>query len=177
MAEGSRYCHACGNNSATALKANLPAQRQSHALRNILIAFGAVIVGLVIISSIVRNGGGSGLSSILQFRHEPLTPSRFPVQAGQMQWYRFTLASSGRVVGRFEVSGGSGNDIEAVIASADQFENWRNGHPAGVLYQSGKATVGNLDVSLAAGTYFLAFNNQFSLFSSKSISSNIVLQH
>jgi hypothetical protein len=111
-------------------------------------------------------------------RRDPLTHSVFNVKASQMYFVRFVVAGSARVVGRFEASGGGGNDIEAVISDPDDFENKKNGHSARALYQSGQTTIGNINVPIIEpGTHYLAFNNQFSLFSDKAISASIVLYH
>jgi hypothetical protein len=57
--------------------------------------------------------------------------------------------------------------------------NWKNGHPARVLYQTEKiTTVGTINVPISQpGTYYLAFNNQFSILSDKTITGYIQLQH
>jgi hypothetical protein len=174
--DNSRYCLVCGKSPAATLKATAPVERKepeekSHTFRNILIGVVVVVVALVVISNL-RTSGVSGIS-----QREPLTPESFTVPAGQIQYYTFTLTGSGRVVGRFEASGGTGNDIEAVITDADNFENWKNGHQARVMYQSGKTTVGNINTLLGPGTYYLAFNNGFSVVTAKTITSSIVLNH
>ncbi len=76
--------------------------------------------------------------------------------------------------GNFTASGGSGNDIEAYVLSEADFVNWQNGHPSNTYYNSGKVTIGNISVSLPAnaGTYYLVFNNKFSLLSPKSVRVN-----
>jgi hypothetical protein len=83
-----------------------------------------------------------------------------------------------RVVGRFEAAGGSGNDIQAVLADGDNFENWKNGHAARVLYGTDKTTVGSIDVPIvSSGTYYLGLNNRFALLSAKTVSGAIDLQY
>jgi hypothetical protein len=79
-----------------------------------------------------------------------------------------------RVAGHFSVIGGFGNDIQAVIASDDEFQNWINGHQAHVFYSTPeRVTTGNIDVVLPPGRYVLAFNNRFSLFASKAVFAEI----
>ena len=39
------------------------------------------------------------------------------------------------ITGNFNASGGSGNDIQAIIADEMNFTNWINGHQAGVFVQ------------------------------------------
>ncbi len=87
--------------------------------------------------------------------------------------YRLQIADGmlqARVSGHFNASGGTGNDIEAVIATEDEFTNWINGHPANVFYSTqGKKTTDTFDVRLAPGTYILAFSNTFSAMSAKDV--------
>ncbi|HYL36187.1 MAG TPA: hypothetical protein VEV17_09775 [Bryobacteraceae bacterium] len=86
--------------------------------------------------------------------------------------------ASVRVAGSFHTSGGSGNDIEAVVADWGECENWVNGHPAPVLYASGKTTNAKVDVPLhQAGTYCLAFSNTMSLLSAKTVSGDVALRY
>jgi len=78
------------------------------------------------------------------------------------------------VVGHFSASGGAGNDIQAVLADEDEFQNWINGHPAKVLYSTDKVTIGKLDVGpLAPGRYVFALNNNFSAISDKYVLAEI----
>jgi len=88
-------------------------------------------------------------------------------------------ATNVKVKGHFTATGGSGNDIEVYLLSEDQFTNWNNGHPTPTFYNSGRVTVGDLDITLPnnAGTYYLVFANQFSLLSPKAVEENIVLTY
>lgn len=79
-----------------------------------------------------------------------------------------------RVTGHYSALGGGGNDIAAVIASEDEFQNWINGHQSRAAYASpGRVTTGKIDVMLAPGRYVLAFNNRFSLFTAKAVFAEI----
>jgi hypothetical protein len=57
--------------------------------------------------------------------------------------------------------------------------NWQNRHAAQAIYKSGKVTVGNFSFNLPqqAATYYLVFDNRFSLLSPKSIHINAVLTY
>ncbi len=80
--------------------------------------------------------------------------------------------------GRFTASGGSGNDVQVVLAAEDEHVNWKNGHVAKVLYSSGKITIGTLDVPISrSGIYYLAISNTFSAVSTKSVLSEVVLTY
>ena len=82
-----------------------------------------------------------------------------------------------RLSGKFNASGGSGNDIEVILASEDEFTNWINGHEAKVYYSGGRKTTDHFDVRLGPGTYILAFNNKFSLLTDKMVSGDINLNY
>jgi hypothetical protein len=80
-------------------------------------------------------------------------------------------ATSVLVHGNFTASGGLGNDVEVFLLSESDFVNWQNRHDAKTFYNSGKVTVGNLNVNLPAdaGTYYLVFSNRFGLLAQKSV--------
>jgi hypothetical protein len=104
-----------------------------------------------------------------------LTDASFTVSPSGYKYYEFSSSGS-HVSGRFKAQGGSGNDIQVFIFDGDGFENWKNHHSATTYYNSGKVTVGTIDAQLGSGTYFLVFDNTFSLFSNKAISSDIKIQ-
>jgi hypothetical protein len=146
-------------------------EKKSHALRNLLIVLGLAAAWYVFI---IRPGGGPPGETHV----EALTPSQFTVKAGSIYYVKFNVGRSARVAGRFEASGGQGNDVQVVVANADSFENWQNGHTTQVLYQTDKTTVGTLNVPITRpGTYYLGFNNKFSLFTDKTVSGQIQLYY
>lgn len=171
--DAARYCMSCGKSPETAFAPKIQAQtrakepeKQQHLRNGLLLLAVAFIVGAVF------------LRSTRQRHVEPLTPSAFTVKAGTIYYVKFNVLSPARLFGRFEASGGQGNDIQVVVATADGFENWQNGHQAPVLYQTDKTTVGTLNVSInTPGTYYLGFNNKFSLFADKQITASIQLSH
>lgn len=82
------------------------------------------------------------------------------------------------VSGDFITSGGSGNDIQAVITGESEYTNWINGHEAGVFWGThGRETTGMFNVKLKPGTYYLAFSNRFSPLSDKSVSLKVTLNY
>ena len=82
-----------------------------------------------------------------------------------------------RVVGSFRASGGSGNDIKAIIMDDMAYINWVNGHQVSVLYSSGQITAANINTAIIiSGKYHLVFSNGFSTFSSKSVSTRVDLE-
>jgi hypothetical protein len=173
--DNSRYCLVCGKSPTATIKKEPTPERKSDTVRNV--ALGVIgLLSLYVIAVLVANANRGALRAAQQ--QDPLTPSVFTVAAGQMYYVPFSVNGPARVVGRFQASGGGGNDIQAVVMDADNFENWKNGHPARAFYQSEKTTVGNINVPVnQAGSYYLAFNNRFSLISAKTITANVLLYH
>jgi hypothetical protein len=79
----------------------------------------------------------------------------------------------GRIVGRFEAQGGTGNDIELYIMDEDSFTNWKNGHASEYYYQSGRRTVGEFNVGVAAGNFYIVLSNTFSSSTPKAVTLTI----
>lgn len=103
-----------------------------------------------------------------------LTPSTFTMGAESKQ---FQFRSSGQhVFGHFKAEGMSRNNIRVLILDEDGFANWRNGRTVRMFYDSGKVTVGKIDVRLKPGTYYLVFDNSFSGLSNKTITSDLQIQ-
>jgi hypothetical protein len=103
------------------------------------------------------------------------------VAANQMKWANFTVpegATSTQISGEFHAFGGAGNDIQIVLTDAFDFENWKNGHPTRLFYNSDKVTNGVVAVQdLQPGQYALAFDNRFSAFSRKELTGEITLTY
>ena len=103
------------------------------------------------------------------------------IGAGQIMFYTVTVPDDayqgkGYIHGDFHAFGGQGNDIWVTLSTPSDFENWKNGHEALLLYNSGKTTNGELDVQgLPVGSYILAFDNRFSAFSRKEVTGTIQL--
>lgn len=113
---------------------------------------------------------------VLKTQSYPVTVSAFIVDAGSYRYWEIKVDQSMlnfRVQGRFTVSGGSGNDIYAFMTDADGFINFKNKNRYLVWYESGKVTVGNIDVQLSPKTYYLVFSNQMAWISNKAISAEI----
>ena len=81
------------------------------------------------------------------------------------------------VTGHFLALGGSRNDIEVLLSEEKEFGKWMDGQRAKVYYQSGRATSGDIDAKLPPfdATYYLCFNNRFSVLSAKTINADISL--
>jgi hypothetical protein len=101
----------------------------------------------------------------------------FTVEPGHYRYFPFTVEDRATVAGRFRAQGGSGNDIEVYILDEDGFENYRNGHRVQTYYNSGRVTVGTINVALGSGSYYLVFNNSFSTVSNKAVNARVELQY
>jgi hypothetical protein len=84
-----------------------------------------------------------------------------------------------RVQGHYTATGGTGNDIEVYLLNQDQFTNWQNGHPTPTFYNGGRVTVGDIDATLPneEGTYYLVFNNKFSMLTPKAVQETITMTY
>lgn len=111
-------------------------------------------------------------------RQQRLTPPTFVVAPGRYSFFPIVGSNRDlRVYGDFRAAGGSGNNIDVFILDADGFENFRNGNRSNTYYNSGRATVGNINVRLRPGNYYLVFNNGFSTISNKAITANIFVEN
>lgn len=96
------------------------------------------------------------------------------VNADSYAWYTFTVPPGANTVvvnGHFTATGGSGNDIEVYILNEDGFVNLKNGHATRTFYNSGKVTTAAIGAVLPnlPATYYLVFDNQFSLLTPKAV--------
>jgi hypothetical protein len=82
------------------------------------------------------------------------------------------------VEGWFHASGGAENDIEVFIAKEDDYNEWAQGRAIKPLYNTGRTTLGNINVGLSSSTerYHLVFNNIYST-SMKYIQAEIDLKY
>lgn len=113
---------------------------------------------------------------------EKLFSGQIVVRAGAHVYRRFTVDPTRmrdvRVVGSFRASGGSGNDIQAVLCEEAEWENWINGHKARVLYGTEKTTTGRVDALIVRpGIYYFAFSNTFSVMADKDVFAEIELRY
>lgn len=88
-------------------------------------------------------------------------------------------ASSVALLGNFTASGRGGNTIEAFVFSETDYVNWQNNQQADPFYSSGKVTMGTIDANLppGPGSYYLVFNNKFSVLAPKTIRLNAKLTY
>jgi len=111
-----------------------------------------------------------------------ITDGALTVDANAYSSYMFAVppgAKTVSVVGHFAATGGSGNDIIVFIVDEDGEANLKNGHPARMFYNSGQVTQGAISAHLPDSpvTYYLVFDNRFSLFTSKAVQVNAALNY
>ena len=148
-------------------------EHRKYRLWFLLAILAVVIVGAIILEN--RNSTSAPFAPSIRYvpATQKIATGQIVVRANGYVQYRFQITPdmrSAHVSGRFNASGGTGNDIEAVITTEDEFTNWINGHQARVFYTTqGRKTTDTFDVHLGPGAYYLAFNNRFSAFSSKEV--------
>jgi len=190
LPEGSQFCLQCGRplTADTIAYASLRPERKRPAVSVLGIV---AIVLLVVLAFMLWNwtqSVGPRLASRPPASYNPLAPALVPmssklftgqivVKAGSYIRNTFTVEpgmQSFHVVGHFNASGGTGNDIQVVLADEGEFQNWINGHQARVFYSTDKITDGKMDVGpLAPGRYVMAFSNKFSVFADKYVFAEI----
>jgi hypothetical protein len=142
----------------------------------------SLILGLIL--ALVVGCGPSTVprqpGQVLVLQTQNLVNGMITVPAGTYYAQPFSVTSrmqSVKVSGSFHASGGSGNDIETYILDDMAYTNWASGHQVNTFYNSGCVTVANIDAPLATpGTYYLVFNNRFSTFASKQVSTTVNLE-
>jgi hypothetical protein len=104
---------------------------------------------------------------------QKIATGQIVVRANGYVQYRITITPEmvePMITGSFNASGGSGNDIQAVIADEENYTNWINGHQAQAFWTTqGRQTTGNIEARLKPGMYYLAFSNKFSAFTAKQV--------
>ncbi len=116
----------------------------------------------------------------LSIKHLNLVNGTITVQAGSYYNVQFSVDTNVMkdvmVEGSFQASGGSGNDIDALVLNEMDFINWLNGHQVSPVYYSGKITIADINVPITkSGDYHLVFGNTFSVISSKNVSAQVDL--
>jgi len=189
VAADTMFCPSCGFNlksqpaPVTVMPLAQPApHRESHTARNVIIV--VVVVLLLVFVGIPFAFGlfGSSSGGLLPSQHTVnIVNGLITVGGHSYDDYEFTVpsgASSVRVSGPFTASGGGGNDINVYVMDQTDFTNWSNGHQASTYYNSGQVTTGTVSASLpGGGTYYLVYDNSFSLLSSKNVQTTVNLTY
>ena len=180
LTDDSRFCRKCGNRFGAK-----PSVRTSYIVALLLVFFG----GFALVTYFIRSDAKAtqqtkvSASSVPQQPTSPPQPQShsqsignkaFTVRAGSFQGWAFVVpdfAKQVRVQGRFTATGGARNDVEVYVLGKNEFTNWSNGNPTNTFYNSGRTTVGDVNVALpdGFGQYYLVFNNKFSLLTPKAV--------
>lgn len=177
--DDSKFCRKCGLSLTTERSARKPRRRMRR--MTVLSVLALVVVWAVAFVLIRANQvpaslrGLTGQHHIVQIGSSTVTVKNLG--------YAYTLfsvpprATNVSVTGHFSASGGTGNDIEVYVLTADGFVNFQNGHQAESYYSSGRVTQGTISANLPSGAaqYYLIFNNGFSLLSAKSVQTSVAL--
>lgn len=145
-----------------------------------IIAVIALLYAFKLMNQTSSNSGSSVFNLIPQERQVNLVNGSIIVKSAQWKYYSFNTLKSWRNIhlnGKFEASGGSGDDIRLLVMTKNDFTNFTNGHQAYSIYDSGKLTVSNLNVGLPSETqdWVIAFDNTFSTVTDKEVNADISL--
>lgn len=185
--EGSTFCLHCGKSVAPQAVVQPRASRKARWPLYLIALLAGIALVMVVASRLnyeptTTRSQTESSAPVLQPVTEKLFTGQVVVRAGGHVYRKFaidpTRMQDARVVGSFHASGGSGNDIQAVLTEESEFENWINGHQARVLYSTDKVTNGKFDVAITqAGTYYVAFSNAFSLLTDKDVFAEVDLRY
>jgi hypothetical protein len=186
LPDESLFCLKCGH---TLSGAAAPAPAKSKAGMRAFV--GTLVLGFLIAIIVWQNfsssnkANGSGpvapIPFIRQAHAQVLANSAITVQAASYVWYRFEVpagATNISVDGHFSAAGGVGNDIDVVVLADDAFVNFKNHHTVPTYYNTGKLTQSSINAVLpSGGTYYLVFNNEFSLITPKAVQFTATLHY
>jgi hypothetical protein len=163
---------------------------KNHPFLKVLLSASACIVALIIVVNLIPRSSLSPSTSKTDSSPSIMyVQEQQPVSSGSFQIAPLGISSlrivvtpemrQARLVGRFGVSGGMGNDIEAgITASESEHLNYINGHQArGVWFAPGQVTSETFDVSVPPGTYYLDLSNKFSILAAKTVSLDVSISY
>jgi hypothetical protein len=185
----SRFCRMCGDSYLVAPTAGGAAgARRAWPMSFQLSRVAFVVAGVLLLvgagyyyyshstSHSRRNEHTADLYDRLTKKQHNVPVSSEAVTINQLGYSYFKLdvpakASSVMLKGSFIASGGLGNTIEAFIFSDTDYVNWQNRHTVTPFYSSGRVTMGaiDLDLPVGAGSYYLVFDNKFSVQDQKTV--------
>jgi hypothetical protein len=179
------FCGKCGREMGPrVLVVEQPKKSGASPVFIILFVLLGGIALVLILGNISTASRGQNSNPVFQamFRHEsrPLYTGSHVIEPMHYQSLKFVITpqmKNARVSGRFQATGGSGNDLKALLTDEDGFLNYQNNHQARSYYSSGKVTADSIDVRLAPGTYYLVFDNSFSVISNKAFEANVNLEY
>lgn len=198
VADGAQFCSNCGNGigvsvgggAAAAAPARIQAQPKRSGIRpwHVLVLFVLLIAALSMYVMVTTRQelpqARQMQTTVPQLKRHTLSfgSGALTVAQARSSYFKMTVpadATDVQLQGHFTAQGGSGNDIMVQVMNDNEFVNWQNHHGQDTLWDSDKVTVGDIKLSLpnGAGTYYLLFNNSFSLITPKAVQHNITLTY
>jgi hypothetical protein len=156
-----------------------PSQNNKPIHKNSISKWLVFLLLLVVLILILNNNHSRIARSIIPSQHTfSIVQGSIIAKALHYRSYEFsTLPNTynNKISGRFQASGGTGDDIRVLIMTKDDYTNFVNGHSARSYFDSGKKTVSSIDVALPSdpNKYVLVFDNTFSLVTDKEVSADI----
>jgi hypothetical protein len=145
-------------------------QKKSHLRKSIAITI--IIVAIILISFVIV-----GYNYRFTIYDESSSISIPPGSYYYIMLYLSSFSSKFFLTISFKASGGAGNDIRCYVIDRTNFINWENGHQVYAIYDSGKVTAAYDTIYLkGSGTYYIVFDNTFSVFSSKTVYYSITVK-
>ncbi|MGC8622315.1 MAG: emp24/gp25L/p24 family protein [Caldisphaera sp.] len=166
--------------------------KPSHTTRNVgIIAIVIIVVLIVGISAAMiagsndnsgYNSGATSSGPTYVTQTVTIFSGSAAVNPGSYYAISFSVPSNAinvQLSGSLTASGGSGNDVRVYVMDSTNYINWQNGHSASAYYTTGQETAFNINVGLpdGAGTYYVVFDNTFSIISSKTVTGTITLTY
>ncbi|HZQ17074.1 MAG TPA: zinc ribbon domain-containing protein [Terriglobales bacterium] len=197
LSDGAQFCSKCGNTVGVSVgggAAAAPARIQVQPKKGAIRAWHVIVLFLLLIAALTMYVKVTTHQELPQMRQTQMVQPQFKrhtltfgsgaltVGQGRSTYFKMVVpadATEVQLQGHFTASGGSGNDIIVQAMNEDEFINWQNHHGQDTLWDSDKVTVGDMKLSLpnGAGTYYLLFNNSFSLITPKAVQHNIGLTY
>jgi hypothetical protein len=99
-----------------------------------------------------------------------IPPASFTVQPGHYFSSHFNVSGRGHLSGSFAAS----SDLNVYVVDEEGYANIRGGFRS--YYSSGRVVAEQIDLHLAPGSYYLVFDNSFSILTGKNVNANIILE-
>lgn len=100
------------------------------------------------------------------------------VRAGECHHYTFSVTpfmDNADLTGSFRAL--SGGPLYVYLFDESNFQNWKGGGNFTILYNSGKVVVGDIDMPMTEGEYYVVFSNKHSWITSKIVNADISLYY
>jgi hypothetical protein len=151
--------------------------------RHVILLAGAVVVSAIgwqVVRLVLDQSSGTVSQAGSGFLRQPspaevitiASASDIDIDAGKLQAFDWIVPTARvcHLTGHIEVTSGGNKDVQVFVATADEYKNLVNGHPAKTFLGTEKMTVVNLDVRLTTpGPMVLAIGNTFSTFTGKRV--------